>query len=52
MEKKRLTHRSMVFVLAGGRGSRLKELTDQPGEAGGIFWWQDADHRLCPVECA
>ena len=25
---KRLTQRSMVFVLAGGRGSRLKELTD------------------------
>jgi len=24
----RLTQRSMVFVLAGGRGSRLKELTD------------------------
>ncbi len=29
MEQKRLTHRSMVFVLAGGRGSRLKELTDR-----------------------
>jgi len=29
MEKKRLTQRSMVFVLAGGRGSRLKELTDR-----------------------
>ncbi|MFT4916039.1 MAG: glucose-1-phosphate adenylyltransferase, partial [Yoonia sp.] len=26
---KRLTQRSMVFVLAGGRGSRLKELTDR-----------------------
>ncbi len=25
----RLTQRSMVFVLAGGRGSRLKELTDR-----------------------
>lgn len=29
MEQKRLTHRSMVFVLAGGRGSRLNELTDR-----------------------
>ena len=29
MPTKRLTHRSMVFVLAGGRGSRLKELTDR-----------------------
>ncbi|MEL7090519.1 MAG: glucose-1-phosphate adenylyltransferase [Pseudomonadota bacterium] len=29
MENKRLTQRSMVFVLAGGRGSRLKELTDR-----------------------
>ena len=29
MEQKRLTHRSIVFVLAGGRGSRLKELTDR-----------------------
>ena len=29
MEQERLTHRSMVFVLAGGRGSRLKELTDR-----------------------
>ncbi|SLN38727.1 glucose-1-phosphate adenylyltransferase [Pseudooctadecabacter jejudonensis] len=29
MEQKRLTQRSMVFVLAGGRGSRLKELTDR-----------------------
>ncbi len=29
MEKKRLTQRSMVFVLAGGRGSRLRELTDR-----------------------
>lgn len=29
MENQRLTQRSMVFVLAGGRGSRLKELTDR-----------------------
>ncbi|MBY4892910.1 glucose-1-phosphate adenylyltransferase [Rhodobacteraceae bacterium N5(2021)] len=29
METKRLTQRSMVFVLAGGRGSRLRELTDR-----------------------
>ncbi|WP_373356698.1 glucose-1-phosphate adenylyltransferase [Pseudoroseicyclus sp. CXY001] len=28
MESRRLTQRSMAFVLAGGRGSRLKELTD------------------------
>ncbi|WP_108814061.1 glucose-1-phosphate adenylyltransferase [Loktanella sp. Alg231-35] len=29
METKRLSQRAMVFVLAGGRGSRLKELTDR-----------------------
>lgn len=29
MEQSRLTQRSMVFVLAGGRGSRLQELTDR-----------------------
>ncbi|MDP5085657.1 MAG: glucose-1-phosphate adenylyltransferase [Yoonia sp.] len=29
MPTKRLTQRSMVFVLAGGRGSRLQELTDR-----------------------
>lgn len=29
MKTKRLTQRSMVFVLAGGRGSRLRELTDR-----------------------
>ena len=29
MPTTRLTQRSMVFVLAGGRGSRLKELTDK-----------------------
>lgn len=29
MKTKRLTSRTMVFVLAGGRGSRLKELTDR-----------------------
>ena len=29
MDKRRLTQRSMAFVLAGGRGSRLKELTDR-----------------------
>lgn len=29
METNRLTKRAMVFVLAGGRGSRLKELTDR-----------------------
>ena len=29
MRTERLTQRSMVFVLAGGRGSRLKELTDR-----------------------
>ena len=29
MPTKRLTQRSMAFVLAGGRGSRLKELTDR-----------------------
>ncbi|RNF36155.1 glucose-1-phosphate adenylyltransferase [Paracoccus methylarcula] len=28
-ETKRLTRRAMAFVLAGGRGSRLKELTDR-----------------------
>jgi glucose-1-phosphate adenylyltransferase len=28
-QNRRLTHRSMAFVLAGGRGSRLKELTDR-----------------------
>ncbi len=29
MVTKRITQRSMAFVLAGGRGSRLKELTDR-----------------------
>jgi glucose-1-phosphate adenylyltransferase len=29
VENRRLTQRSMAFVLAGGRGSRLKELTDR-----------------------
>jgi glucose-1-phosphate adenylyltransferase len=29
MEERRLTNRAMAFVLAGGRGSRLKELTDR-----------------------
>lgn len=29
MERRRLTQRSMAFVLAGGRGSRLQELTDR-----------------------
>ena len=29
VETKRLTRRAMAFVLAGGRGSRLKELTDK-----------------------
>ncbi|MEO0496483.1 MAG: glucose-1-phosphate adenylyltransferase [Pseudomonadota bacterium] len=29
MKTQRLTQRSMAFVLAGGRGSRLKELTDR-----------------------
>ena len=29
MPTRRITQRSMVFVLAGGRGSRLKELTDR-----------------------
>lgn len=29
MENRRLTQRTMVFVLAGGRGSRLRELTDR-----------------------
>lgn len=29
MRPKRITQRSMAFVLAGGRGSRLKELTDR-----------------------
>ena len=28
-EQKRLTRRAMAFVLAGGRGSRLRELTDK-----------------------
>lgn len=29
MENRRLTQRTMCFVLAGGRGSRLRELTDR-----------------------
>ena len=28
-EPQRLAHQTMAFVLAGGRGSRLKELTDK-----------------------
>ena len=28
MRPKRITQRTMAFVLAGGRGSRLKELTN------------------------
>ena len=34
VETQRLTRRAMAFVLAGGRGSRLKELTDRRADAG------------------
>jgi len=38
MAEKRIAQRSMAFVLAGGRGSRLKELT----ETCLIFWRESA----------
>ena len=37
MQMKRLTQRSMVFVLAGGRGSRLKQLTDNRAKPAVFF---------------
>ena len=37
MTRSRLTNRSMAFVLAGGRGSRLKELTDNRAKPGVFF---------------
>ena len=33
----RLSNRAMAFVLAGGRGSRLKELTDSRAKPAGYF---------------
>jgi glucose-1-phosphate adenylyltransferase len=48
----RLSAQAMAFVLAGGRGSRLKELTDRRAKAGGLFRRQDPDHRLRAVERA
>jgi len=34
----RLSSQAMAFVLAGGRGSRLKELTDRRAKPAGDFW--------------
>lgn len=36
-KERRLTNRSMAFVLAGGRGSRLKELTDRRAKPAVFF---------------
>ena len=42
----------MAYVLAGGRGSRLMELTDTARQARGLFRRQVAHHRLRAVQCA
>ena len=43
---------AMAYVLAGGRGSRLMELTDIPGQTRGLFRRQIAHHRLRPFQRA
>ncbi len=42
----------MAYVLAGGRGSRLMELTDRPRQAGGLLRRQEPHHRLRAVQRA
>ena len=43
---------AMAYVLAGGRGSRLMELTDKRAKPAVYFARQIADHRFRAVECA
>ena len=46
-----LSRHALAFVLAGGRGSRLLELTDRRAKPAVYFGGQIADHRFCPVQC-
>ena len=45
-----LARHAMAYVLAGGRGSRLKELTDIRAKPAVYFGGKIAHHRLRPVE--
>ena len=47
-----LARTTMAYVLAGGRGSRLMELTDKRAKPAVYFGGKIADHRLRPVERA
>ena len=43
---------AMAYVLAGGRGSRLMELTDIRAKPAVYFGGQEPDHRLRAVQRA
>ena len=47
-----LARHAMAYVLAGGRGSRLMELTDKRAKPAVYLRRQVAHHRLRAVECA
>src|SRR6476620_11754393 len=45
-----LSRHALAFVLAGGRGSRLLELTDRRAKRG-LFRRKISHHRFCPLQC-
>ena len=45
-----LVKNTLVLILAGGRGSRLHELTDKTCKTGTVFWGKSPNHRFRVVQ--
>ena len=46
-----LSRHALAFVLAGGRGNRLLELTDRRAKPAVYFDGKIAHHRFCSLQC-
>jgi ADP-glucose pyrophosphorylase len=50
MLARQLPTQTVALILAGGRGTRLKDLTAKRDQTCRALWWQVPHHRLCAVE--
>lgn len=46
MLARQLPLKSVALILAGGRGTRLKDLTNKRGQTSRPLWWEVPHHRF------
>ncbi|VEA00420.1 Glucose-1-phosphate adenylyltransferase [Salmonella enterica subsp. salamae] len=47
MLARQLPLKSVALILAGGRGTRLKDLTNKRAQTCRPLWWEVPHHRFC-----